>query len=72
MPESNVLTLAEPTRTMTFAECRAFIDRTRRQLDRFDALPHTQGETIAPGDAEAIRQMCAELEASINRSLSTT
>jgi hypothetical protein len=71
MPESNVLRLAEPTRTMTFAEGRAFIERTRRQLDRFDALPHGEGETIAPEDAAAIRQMCDELEADINRSLAT-
>jgi hypothetical protein len=72
MSESTVLRLAEPTRTMTFAEGRAFIERTRRQLDRFDALPHAEGAHIATEDAAAIRRMCDELEADINRSLSTT
>jgi hypothetical protein len=72
MPQPNVLRFGEPTRTMTFAEGRAFIERTRRQLDRFEALPHAPGQTIAPEDAAAIRRMCDDLEADINRSLSTT
>jgi hypothetical protein len=69
---AEVRMLAENTRTMTFAEGRAFIERTRRQLDRFDALPHPPGEAIAPEDAAAIRRQCDELEADINRSLSNT
>ena len=70
MSRSTVLSFSETTATMTFAQGLAFIERTRRQLDRFDALPHGPGETISPEDAAAIRQQCAELEVDINRSLS--
>lgn len=69
MTSARLLTLAENTSTMTFTEGLAFIDRTRRQLDRFDELPHAPGETIAPEDAAEIRQMCDRLEADIHRSL---
>ena len=70
MSASNVLGFSETTGTMTFAEGLAFIERTRRQLDRFDALPHAPDEAIAPEDAAAIRRQCDELEADISRSLS--
>ena len=70
MSASNVLGLSETTGTMTFAQGVAFIERTRRQLDRFDDLPHARGEAIAPEDAAAIRRQCDELEADISRSLS--
>jgi hypothetical protein len=71
MARSTVLGFSETTATMTFTEGLAFIERTRRQLDRFDALPHAPGETISPEDAAAVRQQCDELEADINRSLAT-
>jgi hypothetical protein len=70
MTSPKVQMLAENTGTMTFAEGRAFIERTHRQFDRFDDLPHAPGQTIAPEDAAEIRRMCDELEADINRSLS--
>jgi hypothetical protein len=56
---------------MTFAEGLSFIERTRRQLDRFDAMPHAPGESIAPDEAAAIRRMCDKVEADINRMLGT-
>jgi hypothetical protein len=71
MSRSTVLSFSETTATMTFAEGLAFIERTRRQLDRFDGLPHAPGETISPEDVAAIRQECDELEADINGSLAT-
>jgi hypothetical protein len=70
--ESNVVRFSENFDAMTFAEGRAFIKRTRRQLDRFDALPRPRGQTISPEDAADIRRLCDELEADINRSLSGT
>ncbi len=72
MPASSVVTFSETTCTMTFAQGLMFIERTRRQLDRFDALPLAPGEALAPEDAAEIRRQCDELEADINRSLSNT
>jgi hypothetical protein len=71
MSRSTVLGFSETTATMTFAEGIAFLERTRRQLDRFDNLPHAPAETISPEDAKVIRQQCEELEADIRRSLAT-
>jgi hypothetical protein len=71
MARSTVLGFSETTATMTRAEGLAFIERTRRQLNRFDALPHAPGETISPEEAAAICQQCDELEADIRRSLTT-
>jgi hypothetical protein len=70
MPNTKILPLAERTGAMTFAEGRAFIERTRRQLDRFAALPHAPHEAISPETAAEIRRQCDELEADINRYLS--
>jgi hypothetical protein len=61
----------ETTGTATFAQGLAFIERTRRQIDRFGALPHAPEQTIAAEDAAEIRRMCDKLEADINTSLST-
>lgn len=67
---ATMLCMSENIGTMTFSEGLKFIERTRRQLDRFDtALPHPEGTTIAPDEAAAIRQMCDELEADIRSSL---
>jgi hypothetical protein len=70
MSDSQVIHFGETTRTMTYAEGLAFIERTRRQLDRFvTALPHTQGESISPGDAAAIRAKLDALEADFRKDL---
>jgi hypothetical protein len=42
-----------------------YIERTRRQLDRFDSLPKSHGQRLAPDAETRIRQMCDELEADI-------
>jgi hypothetical protein len=69
MTTPKVITLGEAG-AVTFADGLAFIERTRRQLDRFELLPRAPGQTIAPQDAEEIRRMCDDLEADINKSLS--
>ena len=70
MQTAKILTLAEPNGTMTFAEGLAFIERTRRQLDRFDdALPHAPDQTLALDDAAEIRRMCDELGSDIEKYL---
>jgi hypothetical protein len=71
MPAPSVIGLSEPTGTMTFAQGLAFIERTRRQLDRFDALPHAPDQSIAPEDAADIRRQCVELEADILKYLNS-
>jgi hypothetical protein len=70
MHEETVLRFAEPTGTMTFAEGLSFIERTRRQLDRFSmALPHGEAKRIAPLDEATLRCLCDELETDIRASL---
>jgi hypothetical protein len=70
MTPSNVVGFSEHIETMTFEEAMAFVERTRRQLDRFDAaLPHKEGQTIDPAEAQAIRQMCDVLEADMKECL---
>ena len=72
MAASTVITFSEPATTMTVAEGLAFIERTRRQLDRFDtALPHDEGKTIDPEEAAAIRRLCDKVEADIHRLMGT-
>jgi hypothetical protein len=66
MATFKVLRFGEPTGTATFADGLAFIERTRRQLDRFHALPHAPGEAISPEDETVIRRQCDDLEADIN------
>jgi hypothetical protein len=70
MPSNKVEMLAEKTSTATFGQGLAFIERTRRQLDRFEQLPHPPSQTIASEDAAGIRRLCDELEADIHKSLS--
>jgi len=50
---------------MTQADALAFIERTRRQLDCFELLPGGADNHIAPEEANAIRQLCDELEFSL-------
>jgi hypothetical protein len=70
MQTRSVLRFAEPTGTMTFTEGLAFIERTRRQFDRFDDLSHAPDQTIAPQNPAEIRRMYDGLETDIDRSLS--
>jgi hypothetical protein len=72
MSTSKVIRFGEKPNTMTYEEGFAFIDRTRRQLDRFEvALPHGEGQTISPEDAAAIRRQLDELERDFRKDLET-
>jgi hypothetical protein len=51
--------------SMSEGELLAYIDRTRRQLDRFAELPAGAENPIDKTEAEAIRHLCDELEASL-------
>jgi hypothetical protein len=70
MSVAKVIQFGEAAGTMTYAEGLAFIERTRRQLDRFDdAMPRPPGESIAPEDAQRIHTMLDGLEAEIRKDL---
>jgi hypothetical protein len=70
MPASKVIVFGEDTRTMTYADGLEFIERTRRQLDRFEvALPKGEGQMISPEDADSIRLQLDELEAGLHKDL---
>jgi hypothetical protein len=51
--------------SMSVEEGLAYIERTRRQLDRFDSLPGGADKPIDAAEAEAIRRLCDDLEASL-------
>jgi hypothetical protein len=44
MSAPNVLNLSENCDTMTAGECLKFIERSRRQIDRFERLPQKPAE----------------------------
>jgi hypothetical protein len=70
MPASKTLFFGEPTRTMTYEEGFAFIDRTRRQLDRYEvALPEGEMRKMAPEAEASIRRQLDELEADFRNDL---
>jgi hypothetical protein len=52
---------------MTIADALAFIERTRRQVDRFNVLPRAPDQWITPEDAADIHRQCDELEADLKR-----
>jgi len=70
MTTSNVIEFARTNRPMTYEEGFAFIERTRRQLDRFDvALPGRTGARMDPKIEARIREICDELEAEFKSDL---
>jgi hypothetical protein len=73
MSATKVITFGEPTRTMTYEEGLAFIERSRRQLDRFEvALPHADEQRISPDAAANIRRQLDSLEADFKKDLGIT
>jgi hypothetical protein len=70
MPASKTLFFGEPTRTMTYEEGLAFIERTRRQLDRYEvALPDGEVRKMTPKAEASIRRQLDELEADFRKDL---
>jgi hypothetical protein len=59
MSASNVLNLSENFDTMTAGECLKFIERSRRQIDRFERLPQKPSEI----DREEFASIRAGLDA---------
>lgn len=72
MSDSKALFFGEPTRTMTYEEGLAFIERTRRQLDRYEvALPEGDVRKMTPEAEASIRRQLDELEAEFRKDLGT-
>jgi hypothetical protein len=70
MSASNVIEFGETTHPMTYEEGLAFIERMRRQLDRFDvAVPGMSGKRMNPETEAKIRRICDELEADFKKDL---
>jgi hypothetical protein len=70
MSACKVIAFGENTRTATYADGLAFIERTRRQLDRFDdAMPQAGMKTISPEDRDGIRRQLDKLESSIRKDI---
>jgi len=70
MDGSNVIDFGQTDRRMTYEEGLAFIERMRRQLDRFDvAVPRANGRRMDSETEATIRQICDELEADFKKDL---
>jgi hypothetical protein len=64
MATSSVLRMSENFDTMTFSECLAFIERSRRQIIRLEHLPQEEG-AVDPDAIASILQHLDALERSI-------
>jgi hypothetical protein len=68
---AEIFELRSPAKHASQGDLLRYVDRTRRQLDRFEELPDGHSRRIAPDDAARIRVMCDKLEADIIKGLST-
>jgi DNA-binding MurR/RpiR family transcriptional regulator len=68
MSASNVLRFSENFDTMSYPECLAFIERSRRQIDRLEHLPQESGQ-VDREELASIRQGLDELERRIRSQL---
>jgi hypothetical protein len=71
MAPASLHTFDKDIEMITIAQALEEIQRTRRQVHRFEHLPHASSQTISPEDASALRRECDALEAKLNRLLST-
>ena len=66
---AEIFQLRPPTGHASQGDLLRYIDRTRRQLDRFEKLPDGHANRKDSDTAANIRRMCDELEADIIRGL---
>ena len=72
MSTSHVIAFDQTDRPMTYEQAFAFIEKMRRQLDRFGvAIPGKNGQRMDPETEAKIRQICDELEAEFRSDLGT-
>ena len=70
MTGSNIVAFGENPATATRADGLAFIERTRRQLDRSEqALPNGDTHRMPPEEITTIRRQLDALEASIRKDI---
>jgi hypothetical protein len=70
MPSAKVITFGENPATATYADGLAFIERTRRQLDRMDATRADGSDApVSLESAAEVRGKLDWLEASIRKDL---
>jgi hypothetical protein len=62
---AEIFELRSPAKHASQGDLLRYVERTRRQLDRFEELPDGHAKRIAPNAAANIRRMCDELEADI-------
>ena len=73
MSISKVIEFAQTDRPMTYQEGLAFIERMRRQLDRFEVtVPGANGRRMDPKTEAEIRRICDELESEFHNDLGYT
>jgi hypothetical protein len=68
---SRVDILSEDIGALTYADGLAFIERMRRQLDRFEVLPGNEGHIMNPEHDAKICRLLDGLEMEIRQYLST-
>jgi len=68
---AEIIELRRPAGYASQGDLLRYIERTRRQLDRFEQLPDGHAKRIDPDAAARIRCMCDELETDILTGLST-
>jgi hypothetical protein len=64
-PNAEVFELRPLSGFKSQGDLLAYIERTRRQLDRFEQLPKSDAQRMDPNAAARIRTMCDELESDI-------
>jgi hypothetical protein len=64
MTTNTVLRFSENFDSMTAPECLSFIERSRRQIDRFENLPKVQGE-VDREELTSIREALDALEKTV-------
>jgi hypothetical protein len=73
MPISNVIGFSENAPMLTTEQGLAFVERMRRQLDRYGfAFPGQEGRQMPPEYEARIRRICDDLEADIRKRIAAT
>lgn len=67
---AELLTMVKQLGEMTYSDGIAFVERTRRQLDRFEFLPRHTWQEFNPDSAIRMRAIIDDLEKDIEQHMS--